>query len=305
MMSIRSPSMPSWLRGDSAEHVLGHQAVLAGVRARGNGQRDALAVLLDRQVVAVGREHGGDVRHPLGVTHFFSTTGTDVPDHSPKILTTMEMAAFFAPATMTGTCCGADRMRWNSSSRAKVPSGLRGDVLLARQLELAPGVAALLDHPVLHVGLGQAGGGEHLRVLGAEHQRDRGLREDQRPHPVDGVLDVAQHVLVVGGVPVVDELHGAGQRRGDRGDAAGHPAVLGERLPGRLFLVLGDADLPAAGQALGGLLEDVRVDAERVADDEADRARDRGVRPEPRAERAARGVEAEFLPDRAVDHDQG
>src|SRR5260370_27262066 len=91
------------VRGDAAEHVLRHQAVLARVRARGNGQRDSLPVFLDREVVAVGGEHGGDVGHALGVIHcFFSTTGTDVPDHSPKILTTIDMAAFFAPATMTG-----------------------------------------------------------------------------------------------------------------------------------------------------------------------------------------------------------
>src|ERR1700730_267654 len=124
--------------GDSAEHVLGHQAVLAGVRSRGNGQRDARAALLDRQVVAVGREHGGDVRHALGIAHFFSPTGTELPDHSPKILTTMEMAAFFAPATMTGTCCGADRMRWNSSSVAKVPSGLRGTFSLPARSNSRP-----------------------------------------------------------------------------------------------------------------------------------------------------------------------
>src|SRR5215475_11403489 len=109
--------------GDATEHVLGHQAVLAGVRARGHGQRNAVAVLLNRQVVAVGGEHGGDVRHLLGVSahYFFSPTGTAVPDHSPKIRTTIEMAAFLEPATMTGIDLGPARNLWNASSPAYGP----------------------------------------------------------------------------------------------------------------------------------------------------------------------------------------
>src|ERR1700729_2596922 len=99
--------------GDSAEDVLRDQAVFAGVGARRHGKRDAPPVVGDREVVAVGREHGGDVGHALGIVHFFSVTGTAVPDHSPKTRTTIEMAAFLAPATMTGTCRGPDRMRWN------------------------------------------------------------------------------------------------------------------------------------------------------------------------------------------------
>jgi hypothetical protein len=47
----------------------------------------------------------------------------------------------------------------------------------------------------------------------------------------------------------------------------------------------------------------VRVDAEGVAHDQADGAGHGGVRPEAGAERAARGVEAEVVPYRAVDHD--
>src|SRR6185437_2740684 len=110
------------VRGDAPEHVLRHQAVLAGVGARGDGQRDARAVLLDGEVVAVGGEHGGDVGHALGVIHFFfSTTGTEVPDHSPKILTTMDMAAFFAPATTTGIEVGPARNLWNASSPSYSP----------------------------------------------------------------------------------------------------------------------------------------------------------------------------------------
>src|ERR1700743_1887873 len=110
------------VRGDAAEHVLRHQAVRARVRARGNRQRDPLPVFLDREVVAVGGEHGGDVGHALGVIHcFFSTTGTDVPDHSPKILTTIDIAAFFAPATTTGIEVGPARNLWNASSPSYSP----------------------------------------------------------------------------------------------------------------------------------------------------------------------------------------
>src|ERR1700722_4144868 len=110
------------VRGDAPEHVFGHQAVLARVRPRRHGQRDAVPVFRNGKVVAVGGEHGGDVRHSLGMAHFFSTTGTEVPDHSPKIRTTMEMAAFLAPATMIGIDWGPLRMGWNSSSGRGGPS---------------------------------------------------------------------------------------------------------------------------------------------------------------------------------------
>src|ERR1700743_3543076 len=113
------------VRGDAAEHVLRHQAVRARVRARGNRQRDPLPVFLDREVVAVGGEHGGDVGHALGVIHcFFSTTGTEVPDHSPKILTTIDIAAFFAPATITGIEVGPARNCGNVSSPSYSPRKL-------------------------------------------------------------------------------------------------------------------------------------------------------------------------------------
>src|SRR5579875_4052991 len=111
---------------DAAHQVLGHQAVLARLRRGGNGDRVARILLLDRHVIAVRLERGGKGHRPFGKVHFFSTTGTAVPDHSPKIRTTMEIAAFLAPATMTGICRGPDRIRWTSSSPAKVPSGLRG-----------------------------------------------------------------------------------------------------------------------------------------------------------------------------------
>src|SRR5512146_1470557 len=109
------------VRGDAAEHVLGDEAVRTGVRARRDGERDPVPRLFDRQVVAVGREHGGDVLQPLRVVQFFSPTGTAVPDHSPKMRTTMEIAAFFAPATMTGMDVGPPRNLWKASSPSYSP----------------------------------------------------------------------------------------------------------------------------------------------------------------------------------------
>jgi hypothetical protein len=105
-------------------------------------------------------------------------------------------------------------------------------------------------------------------------------------------------------MPVVHELARAQQRRRHRVHPGGLSAVGGERRPRGFLLVLRQADRPPAGQVLGGLPEHVRADAEGVADDQADGARDGRVRPEAGAERAARGVEAELVPDRAVDHDQ-
>jgi hypothetical protein len=101
---------------NAAEYVLGHQAVFAGIRAWGNGDSEAVPRLLDCQLVTVGLKHGGDIHHPFGVIHFFSPIGDAIPDHSPKILTTMEMAAFFAPATTIGIAFGPPKMRWNTSS---------------------------------------------------------------------------------------------------------------------------------------------------------------------------------------------
>src|SRR5262249_15270655 len=70
----------------------------------------------DLEVVAVGREGGGDFPGPFGINHL--PTSTAVPDHSPKTRTTIEIAAFRAPATTIGTCRGDGRMR------VKVPSSL-------------------------------------------------------------------------------------------------------------------------------------------------------------------------------------
>jgi hypothetical protein len=73
-----------------------------------------VARLGDRQVVAVSREGGGDFPGPFGINHF--VTSTAVPDHSPKIRTTIEIAALRAPATTIGTCRGDGRMRVKASS---------------------------------------------------------------------------------------------------------------------------------------------------------------------------------------------
>src|ERR1700722_2710093 len=100
----------------AAHQVLRDQAVLAGVGAGGNDDGETSILLSDRQVVSVRLEGGRYAHGPFGIIHFFSPTGTDVPDHSPKIRTTIEIAAFLAPATMIGIDCGPLRIGWNSSS---------------------------------------------------------------------------------------------------------------------------------------------------------------------------------------------
>src|SRR5262249_24691733 len=106
---------------DAAHQVLRHQAVLARVRAGGDGDREAGIQLLDRHVITVSLKRRGKGTSPFGIIHCFSPTGTAVPDHSPKMRTTIEMAAFFAPATMTRICRGPDRIVWNASSPSHGP----------------------------------------------------------------------------------------------------------------------------------------------------------------------------------------
>src|ERR1700733_10973333 len=106
----------------AAHQLLRHQAVLARVTAGGDDDGELGIRLVDGHVVAVRLERRGEGDRPLRVVHFFSPTGTDVPDHSPKIRTTIEMAAFLAPATMIGIDCGPLRIGWNSSSARGGPS---------------------------------------------------------------------------------------------------------------------------------------------------------------------------------------
>src|SRR6266566_2234528 len=82
--------------------------------AGGDRDADAPARLGDLEVVAVGREGGGDCPGPFGINHVL--TSTAVPDHSPKTRTTIEIAALRAPATTIGTCRGDGRMRVKVSS---------------------------------------------------------------------------------------------------------------------------------------------------------------------------------------------
>src|SRR6516162_5159477 len=107
---------PELLGQDAAHQVLRHQAVLARIRAGGDGDREAGIQLLDRHLITVSLKRRGKGTSPFGIIHFSSPTGTAVPDHSPKMRTTMEMAAFFAPATMTGMDVGPPRNWWNASS---------------------------------------------------------------------------------------------------------------------------------------------------------------------------------------------
>src|SRR5438046_1657735 len=96
------------LTEDAAHKILRHEAVGAGPGAGGDRDADAVARLGDRQVVAVSREGGGDLPGPFGINHF--VTSTAVPDRSPKIRTTIEVAAFRAPVARSRTCRGDGRM---------------------------------------------------------------------------------------------------------------------------------------------------------------------------------------------------
>src|ERR1700684_1338615 len=107
---------PELVAQHAAHQVLRHQAVLAGVGARGDDDGELGIRLADGHVVAVRLERRAEGDGPFCIVHFFSPTGTDVPDHSPKIRTTIEIAAFLAPATMIGIDCGPLRIGWNSSS---------------------------------------------------------------------------------------------------------------------------------------------------------------------------------------------
>src|SRR5580693_1654818 len=113
---------PELVAEHAAHQVLGDQAVLAGVGARGDDDGELGVGLVDGHVVAVGLERRAEGDGALRVVHFFSCTGTDVPDHSPKIRTTIEIAAFLAPATTIGIDCGPLRIGWNSSSARGGPS---------------------------------------------------------------------------------------------------------------------------------------------------------------------------------------
>src|SRR6202034_4213552 len=97
----------------AAHQVLGERAVGARVRRGDDRDVDAVAVLGDVHAVAVGGQGVGEHHGPFGINHEVTLMGAvgggaaagsgeigiAVPDHSPKILTTMEIAALRAPAT--------------------------------------------------------------------------------------------------------------------------------------------------------------------------------------------------------------
>src|SRR6202044_504759 len=118
---------PELVAEHAAHQVLRHQAVLAGVGARGDDDGELGIRLADGHVVAVRLEGRAEGDGPFCVVHFFSPTGTEVPDHSPKIRTTIEIAAFLAPATMIGIDCGPLSIGWNSSSARGGPSAWAGE----------------------------------------------------------------------------------------------------------------------------------------------------------------------------------
>src|SRR5215831_2191693 len=131
------------------------------------------------------------------------------------------------------------------------PDVVLADPVLAGPPQLGAGPAAALDQPVPDPGLGEARGGQQLRVLGAEDHPARRVPEDQRAGARDRVGEVPEQLLRVLGMAVVHELAGAQQRRRHRAGPGRLPALGRERLPRALLLVLRDADGPAAGQALG------------------------------------------------------
>src|SRR5215831_9608573 len=104
------------LRQDAAHQVLGDQAVLARLRRGGDDDRYTGLIAVDGHVIAISLKTLRERHRSFRIIHGFSPTGVATPDHSPKMRTTIEIPAFFAPATMTGICRGSDSTRWKCSS---------------------------------------------------------------------------------------------------------------------------------------------------------------------------------------------
>src|SRR5687767_13181329 len=105
--------------------------------------------------------------------------------------------------------------------------------------------------------------------------------------------------------PLVHELpRGARRHHRDRRSVRGRAALVGERPPRRVLLVLGDAVADLARVPECRAIDVARPRVEQVAQDEADRAPDRGGGAVARAERVEATAHAELLAHRSVHHDQ-
>ncbi len=160
-----------------------------------------------------------------------------------------------------------------------------------------PGV---LVHEALHVGAREAVAGDRARVLGAEHDQELALREV----PADVRAERRRRVTDGGEDP-------AGRRRGVVVDVVGAlAAVDGDGVtvlqgsPRRGLLVLGDAVRELGGAALRSHVVASRPGAADVHEDQSERATDRGVGAEARAEAPAARVQSDASPIGAVDDDQ-
>ncbi len=181
------------------------------------------------------------------------------------------------------------------------PPGPAGHRVLARRHQLRPGQDGTLVHGLPHVGLGPAGRGEQPGVLGAQHQGGADRLVDERPGPRDRAGQVGGQLLGHHGVPGLDVHARPDHHRGHRAVGRGQAELLVQGRPRALLLVLRDARGVLGRRALGGLVELVRAQAERVDRTEPDGPPDGGVGPEARAENVPRAVQAEPLAHRPVD----
>ena len=200
----------------------------------------------------------------------------------------------------------------------QVHDPVRGDVgRLPQQLLVAlgplpavrdagEGDGRVLPEVLPHVRPGDAVTGHDAGVLDAQGHQRRAAAE-------------AAHVQVAAAVVHGDDLGQRRQRllprtpRGVHGDEAvdaayGHRALLGPvasahvvGLPGAPLLVLAEAEGVFAGPAEGGAVGVAGVAAADGDEDEADGAADGGVGAVTRAEHAGVAVDAQLVPDRAVD----
>src|ERR1700754_3324445 len=90
---------------------------------------------------------------------------------------------------------GEQRVEAVGTRPARVPYPVVAEPVLADEGEVADGAPAVLGEPGAHLGATESGGGEHLRVLGAEHDAHRGVPEDPRPGAGDRGGEVGEQPL--------------------------------------------------------------------------------------------------------------